>query len=150
MYVYIVSCLSLLIKGVFPFTDQVPRDVPGIDAAHLAMDTEDGVEVVWNEVRYSSRKSVSASKVHVHEHVCCVIHTCTCMYVCVHAKVYEHDGWMVKGGRETVREGESGGKSNRSWKDQSGKGMGKWVANADRSQWLTVVGHGLVACRDWS
>jgi nuclear receptor-binding protein len=42
--------------------EQVPRDVPGIDAAHLAMDTEDGVEVVWNEVRYSSRKSVSASK----------------------------------------------------------------------------------------
>ena len=42
---------------------QVPRDVPGIDAAHLAMNTEDGVEVVWNEVRYSSRKAVSASKV---------------------------------------------------------------------------------------
>lgn len=44
---------------------QVPRDVPGIDAAHLAMDTEDGVEVVWNEVRYSNRKAVSASKVHL-------------------------------------------------------------------------------------
>ena len=41
---------------------QVTRDVPGIDAAYLAMDTEDGVEVVWNEVRYSNRKSV-ASKV---------------------------------------------------------------------------------------
>ena len=27
------------------------------------MDTEDGVEVVWNEVRYSSRKAVAASKV---------------------------------------------------------------------------------------
>jgi hypothetical protein len=26
------------------------------------MDTEDGVEVVWNEVRYSSRKAVAASK----------------------------------------------------------------------------------------
>ena len=37
--------------------------MPGIDAAHLAMDTEDGVEVVWNEVRYSSRKAVAASKV---------------------------------------------------------------------------------------
>ena len=62
----------MLIEGVPPFFDQVPRDVSGIDAAHLAMDTEDGVEVVWNEVRYSSRKSVSASKVHVHVHVHCI------------------------------------------------------------------------------
>ena len=36
---------------------QVTRDIPGIDAAFLAMDTDDGVEVVWNEVRYSNRKS---------------------------------------------------------------------------------------------
>lgn len=36
---------------------QVARDIPGIDAAFLAMDTDDGVEVVWNEVRYSNRKS---------------------------------------------------------------------------------------------
>ena len=36
---------------------QVTRDIPGIDAAYLAMDTDEGVEVVWNEVRYSSRKS---------------------------------------------------------------------------------------------
>ncbi|KAK7073908.1 Nuclear receptor-binding protein 2 [Halocaridina rubra] len=27
------------------------RDVPGIDAAYLAMDTDEGMEVVWNEVR---------------------------------------------------------------------------------------------------
>ncbi|XP_066272212.1 nuclear receptor-binding protein-like isoform X1 [Branchiostoma lanceolatum] len=33
------------------------RDVPGIDAAFLAMDTEEGVEVVWNEVQFSERKS---------------------------------------------------------------------------------------------
>lgn len=33
------------------------RDVPGIDAAYLAMDTEEGVEVVWNEVRFSERKN---------------------------------------------------------------------------------------------
>ncbi|XP_055676438.1 nuclear receptor-binding protein isoform X1 [Lutzomyia longipalpis] len=32
------------------------RDVPGIDCAHLAMDTEEGVEVVWNEVQFSERK----------------------------------------------------------------------------------------------
>lgn len=29
------------------------RDVPGIDAAYLAMDTEEGMEVVWNEVSNS-------------------------------------------------------------------------------------------------
>uniref|UniRef100_A0A7N6AET5 Nuclear receptor-binding protein n=1 Tax=Anabas testudineus TaxID=64144 RepID=A0A7N6AET5_ANATE len=32
--------------------------VPGIDAAYLAMDTEEGVEVVWNEVMISKRKNV--------------------------------------------------------------------------------------------
>uniref|UniRef100_A0A8C7XY89 Nuclear receptor binding protein 1 n=1 Tax=Oryzias sinensis TaxID=183150 RepID=A0A8C7XY89_9TELE len=37
--------------------DQVnQRNVPGIDAAYLAMDTEEGVEVVWNEVMISERK----------------------------------------------------------------------------------------------
>ncbi|XP_057292067.1 nuclear receptor-binding protein-like isoform X2 [Hydractinia symbiolongicarpus] len=33
------------------------RNVPGIDSSFLAMDTEEGVEVVWNEVRFSERKS---------------------------------------------------------------------------------------------
>lgn len=33
------------------------RDVPGIDCAHLAMDTEEGVEVVWNEVQFSERRN---------------------------------------------------------------------------------------------
>ena len=32
------------------------RDVPGIDSAFLAMDTEEGVEVVWNEVQFSEKK----------------------------------------------------------------------------------------------
>ncbi|XP_029199160.2 nuclear receptor-binding protein-like [Acropora muricata] len=32
------------------------RDVPGIDHSFLAMDTEEGVEVVWNEVQFSERK----------------------------------------------------------------------------------------------
>ena len=31
------------------------RNVPGIDNAYLAMDTEEGVEVVWNEVMFSER-----------------------------------------------------------------------------------------------
>ena len=34
---------------VFVFQVQ-QRDVPGIDASYLAMDTEEGMEVVWNEV----------------------------------------------------------------------------------------------------
>ncbi|KAI6241337.1 Protein kinase domain-containing protein [Aphelenchoides fujianensis] len=33
------------------------RDVPGIDAAFLAMDNEAGTEVVWNEVQFSERKN---------------------------------------------------------------------------------------------
>ena len=43
------------------------RDVPGIDDAYLAMDTEEGVEVVWNEVIYSQsiRKTAKASKVNI-------------------------------------------------------------------------------------
>lgn len=42
---------------------QVTRNVPGIDSAHLAMDTEEGVEVVWNEVCYSNRKLMKGTKV---------------------------------------------------------------------------------------
>ncbi|GBM34688.1 Nuclear receptor-binding [Araneus ventricosus] len=33
------------------------RDIPGIDVAYLAMDTEEGVEVVWNEILFSERKN---------------------------------------------------------------------------------------------
>ena len=49
------------------FIIQVTRDVPGIDAAFLAMDTDDAVEFVWNEVRYSNRKVVRESKVYIHD-----------------------------------------------------------------------------------
>lgn len=38
------------------------RDIPGIDAAYLAMDTEEGVEVVWNEVKFSERKNFKAQE----------------------------------------------------------------------------------------
>ncbi|KAL5287041.1 NRBP1 family protein [Megaselia abdita] len=38
------------------------RDVPGIDCAHLAMDTEEGVEVVWNEVQFSERKKFKSQE----------------------------------------------------------------------------------------
>ncbi|KAF2354070.1 Protein kinase domain [Trinorchestia longiramus] len=42
---------------VFPKQVQ-QRDVPGIDVAYLAMDTEEGMEVVWNEVRFSERRTL--------------------------------------------------------------------------------------------
>ncbi|GLV32468.1 MLF1-adaptor molecule [Carabus blaptoides fortunei] len=38
------------------------RDVPGIDCAYLAMDTEEGVEVVWNEVQFSERRNFKAQE----------------------------------------------------------------------------------------
>lgn len=38
------------------------RDIPGVDAAYLAMDTEEGVEVVWNEVKFSERKNFKAQE----------------------------------------------------------------------------------------
>ncbi|CAG9861891.1 unnamed protein product [Phyllotreta striolata] len=38
------------------------RDVPGIDCAYLAMDTEEGVEVVWNEVQFSERKNFKSQE----------------------------------------------------------------------------------------
>jgi hypothetical protein len=39
------------------------RDVPGIDNAFLAMDTEEGVEVVWNEVQFSEKKNFKSKQV---------------------------------------------------------------------------------------
>lgn len=39
------------------------RDIPGINAAYLAMDTEEGVEVVWNEVLFSERKTFKYQEV---------------------------------------------------------------------------------------
>lgn len=38
------------------------RDVPGIDNAFLAMDTEEGVEVVWNEVQFSEKKNFKSQQ----------------------------------------------------------------------------------------
>nr|XP_022915989.1 nuclear receptor-binding protein homolog isoform X2 [Onthophagus taurus] len=43
------------------------RDVPGIDWAYLAMDTEEGVEVVWNEVQFSERKNFKAQEEHIRQ-----------------------------------------------------------------------------------
>uniref|UniRef100_W8C341 Nuclear receptor-binding protein homolog n=2 Tax=Ceratitis capitata TaxID=7213 RepID=W8C341_CERCA len=38
------------------------RDVPGIDCVHLAMDTEEGVEVVWNEVQYANLQELKSQE----------------------------------------------------------------------------------------
>ncbi|XP_073827718.1 MLF1-adaptor molecule [Musca autumnalis] len=38
------------------------RDIPGIDCVHLAMDTEEGVEVVWNELQYSSIQELKSQE----------------------------------------------------------------------------------------
>ena len=38
------------------------RDVPGIDTAYLAMDTEEGVEVVWNEAVFSGSKKFKSKQ----------------------------------------------------------------------------------------
>lgn len=37
--------------------------MPGIDVAYLAMDTEEGREVVWNEVQFSARRDYKAQEV---------------------------------------------------------------------------------------
>lgn len=55
-------------RGGTLFTCSVPqqvnqRNVPGIDNAYLAMDTEEGVEVVWNEVMFSERKNFKLQEV---------------------------------------------------------------------------------------
>lgn len=38
------------------------RDIPGIDCVHLAMDTEEGVEVVWNELQYTSIQELKSQE----------------------------------------------------------------------------------------
>ena len=55
------------------------RDVPGIDCAYLAMDTEEGVEVVWNEATFSETKKFK---------VIFVLFTAECMDVYVLEKSF--------------------------------------------------------------
>lgn len=50
--------------SVSVFTLQVSQgNVPGVESASLAMDTEEGVEVVWNEVLFSDKKVFKAQEV---------------------------------------------------------------------------------------
>lgn len=44
------------------------RDVPGIDAAYLAMDNETGNEVVWNEVIFQEQKNFIEQEVSLFFH----------------------------------------------------------------------------------
>ncbi len=43
----VIICLSLQVSQ---------GNVPGVESASLAMDTEEGVEVVWNEVLFHDKK----------------------------------------------------------------------------------------------
>ena len=56
---YHCFCQHVLITFFFDFQVKY-RDVPGIDTAYLAMDTEEGVEVVWNEAQFSGAKKFKA------------------------------------------------------------------------------------------
>lgn len=56
------NTLILILFSDFFFSQVEQRDVPGIDCAYLAMDTEEGVEVVWNEVQFSERKNYKAQE----------------------------------------------------------------------------------------
>ncbi|XP_055921767.1 nuclear receptor-binding protein homolog isoform X2 [Eupeodes corollae] len=43
------------------------RDVPGIDCVHLAMDTEEGVEVVWNEMQLSAKTDLKQQETQIRQ-----------------------------------------------------------------------------------
>ena len=43
-------------------------NVPGVESASLAMDTEEGVEVVWNEVLFPDKKVFKSQEVPSHSY----------------------------------------------------------------------------------
>lgn len=57
----ICSKVQHLLLSVFLQVSQ--GNVPGVESASLAMDTEEGVEVVWNEVLFSDKKVFKAQEV---------------------------------------------------------------------------------------
>lgn len=57
------SCCLRAHRSLHPSFQVNQRNVPGIDSAYLAMDTEEGVEVVWNEVQFSERKNFKLQEV---------------------------------------------------------------------------------------
>ena len=55
-------CSSSTMYSKYCYSKVRYRDVPGIDVAYLAMDSEEGVEVVWNEARFTSTKKFKAQE----------------------------------------------------------------------------------------
>ena len=53
----ISSCFSFYRNKI-----EIISAVPGIDAAYLAMDIEEGLEVIWNEVKFSESKDYRAQE----------------------------------------------------------------------------------------
>uniref|UniRef100_A0A3B5M4M8 Nuclear receptor binding protein 2 n=1 Tax=Xiphophorus couchianus TaxID=32473 RepID=A0A3B5M4M8_9TELE len=61
-----IIMLTALSFSIFPL--QVSQgNVPGVESASLAMDTEEGVEVVWNEVLFSDKKVFKAQEEKIKE-----------------------------------------------------------------------------------
>lgn len=60
---YILFSLWFITSLIWCLWQVMQRDVPGIDHSFLAMDTEEGVEVVWNEVQFSERKYFKSQEV---------------------------------------------------------------------------------------
>lgn len=58
-------CFSLnaTVKVLSTYLQVSQGNVPGVESASLAMDTEEGVEVVWNEVLFSDKKVFKAQEV---------------------------------------------------------------------------------------
>ena len=53
--------LSDLVVLCFVFRQVEQHDIPNLDNSYLAIDGEEGLEVVWNEIRYSERKSMQSN-----------------------------------------------------------------------------------------
>ena len=96
------------------------RNVPGIDCAFLAMDNEEGVEVVWNEVRISEKKS---SKVQLVGSV-----------VCFYGSVMDILCGLVR---------RSNGRLRLGWKQYMGEYNAPWWSNREM-----LLGEDGVVCLD--
>ena len=56
------TVMSQVYHLYFPSYLDIHRNILGIDCAYLAMDTEEGVEVVWNEATFSEAKKFKAQE----------------------------------------------------------------------------------------
>lgn len=53
--------------------------MPGLESASLAMDTEEGVEVVWNEVQFSDKKVFKSHEVFIRPLAFFILKTNSCI-----------------------------------------------------------------------